>query len=555
MKEKIIEYQKNCNTVVFLANPFCVGIFTPIMKRAHNLPNAKEIVFCDTTSSCDPQHHSVTFLLTTCPVGAAPLGVLITQGQSTEVYTAAFRLVKNNISNALANRGYPTTFITDNSKAEIDSLNSVWPESQHLLCIFHVLQAVWRWLWDSKNGIPSDQRQDLMTKFHRLLYCDNLANVDELYELCKENCAKLPQWLTYLDYYYGFKEKWIIAYRDHSIRGNHTNNYSEVNIRIFKDVVLSRVKVYNAIALIDFCVTALEKFYKSKLRAFCNFQNRSSLLFFRSQLRKVQYLSREDIVELTPGSLYLVPSEADRSICYTVDVLNACCTCKHNFGKFCKHQCAVYKYFDQVGSNLPEITPGDRYAMACLAFDPEERPPREFYDDYHCASMKTSNNNSIKFMEQRNVPEITSENNDENVPNNGQDICASGDKNVSDDNQDVSEINRNKLLDLCCIFMTKVDQYGSSETASNLKKFKKDIEGISSPGQLCTFLVGSHRYRTSFKQSTIKVQPTSIARHEPGITKGCKRLAYGQKATIDNSVSSRVSKVHRFTDRVRRNVS
>lgn len=52
------------------------------MKRALNLPFSKKIVFVDSTNSCDLQNHCVTFLLTPCAAGAAPLGVVITHGQS-----------------------------------------------------------------------------------------------------------------------------------------------------------------------------------------------------------------------------------------------------------------------------------------------------------------------------------------------------------------------------------------------------------------------------------------------------------------------------------------
>jgi len=70
------------------------------MKRAHDLPLSKKIVFVDSTSSCDPQNHCLTFLLTPCAVGAAPLGVIITQGQSEKAYKSGFSLIKDNVKNA-----------------------------------------------------------------------------------------------------------------------------------------------------------------------------------------------------------------------------------------------------------------------------------------------------------------------------------------------------------------------------------------------------------------------------------------------------------------------
>ncbi|KAF0717562.1 SWIM-type domain-containing protein [Aphis craccivora] len=123
-------YWSRCNHVVL----------TPIMLRAHDLPLAKDIVFVDSTSSCDLENHCITFLLTPCAASAAPLDVLITKGQSEESYKIGFLLIKNNVQNAFDGKG-----------CRINALKAVWPSSKFLLCIFHVLQAVWRWLWDDRQ--------------------------------------------------------------------------------------------------------------------------------------------------------------------------------------------------------------------------------------------------------------------------------------------------------------------------------------------------------------------------------------------------------------------
>jgi len=39
------------------------------MQRAHELTFLKDIAFVDSTSSCDAQGHSVTFMLTVCGIG------------------------------------------------------------------------------------------------------------------------------------------------------------------------------------------------------------------------------------------------------------------------------------------------------------------------------------------------------------------------------------------------------------------------------------------------------------------------------------------------------
>lgn len=66
----------------------CVAIITPLMERVHAvLPQAAEMMFVDTTSHVDLTNTSVTLLLTWCPAGAVPLGVLFTDSQSERAYT------------------------------------------------------------------------------------------------------------------------------------------------------------------------------------------------------------------------------------------------------------------------------------------------------------------------------------------------------------------------------------------------------------------------------------------------------------------------------------
>ena len=43
----------------------------------------------------------------------------------------------------------PLAIITDNCKEARNTLKSVWPSTILLLCIFHVLQKLWRWLHEN----------------------------------------------------------------------------------------------------------------------------------------------------------------------------------------------------------------------------------------------------------------------------------------------------------------------------------------------------------------------------------------------------------------------
>lgn len=142
IKEKQEVYEKEGIIVKYKENPFAVIIVTPIMQRAHNLHFSKDIIFTDSTASCDSLSHSVTFLLTPCGIGAVPLAVIITKGQTIDDYASGYQLIKDFVPNAFCGNGFPQLFVTDDSDAERSALKLVWPESRTLLCRFHVCQAV-----------------------------------------------------------------------------------------------------------------------------------------------------------------------------------------------------------------------------------------------------------------------------------------------------------------------------------------------------------------------------------------------------------------------------
>jgi len=64
------------------------------MKRAQSLPTADELVFIDSSSSCDATQSTVTTVLVASAAGAIPVAVLIHEGQSAESYQIAFRLLR-----------------------------------------------------------------------------------------------------------------------------------------------------------------------------------------------------------------------------------------------------------------------------------------------------------------------------------------------------------------------------------------------------------------------------------------------------------------------------
>ncbi|CAI6372060.1 unnamed protein product [Macrosiphum euphorbiae] len=54
-------YEKSGGILEISNNPLCIVIITPLMMRAHKMPFSKDIVFVDSTGSCDQSGSCITF--------------------------------------------------------------------------------------------------------------------------------------------------------------------------------------------------------------------------------------------------------------------------------------------------------------------------------------------------------------------------------------------------------------------------------------------------------------------------------------------------------------
>ena len=138
------------------------------------LPQAGDIVYVDATSNLDRQDSKLVKFMTCSPAGGLPLGFVITPSESEPVLKAAFKALKEVLpEEAFNKRGKdegPVLFMTDDADAEINALRAVWPNAKLLLCTWHLLNAVWRWLWDRKHQVLKEDRPHLLKLFRVLLY-------------------------------------------------------------------------------------------------------------------------------------------------------------------------------------------------------------------------------------------------------------------------------------------------------------------------------------------------------------------------------------------------
>jgi len=83
-----------------------------------------------------------------------------------------------------------------------------------------------------------------------------------------------------------------------------------------------------------------------------------------------------------------------------------------------------------------------------------------------------------------------------------------------------------------------------------LLKFKKRLDKIHTEGQFNTFLATAGISSLSLRHkdgASIKVQPTTIARRRPGITRGSKRLLAGKVKIQDTNMTITILTITSFT--------
>ncbi|CAI6375980.1 unnamed protein product [Macrosiphum euphorbiae] len=519
LEEKKETYAESGVSIFSQSEPFAVLILTPIMKRAHDLPLSKKIVFVDSTSSCDPQNHCVTFLLTPCAAGAAPLGVIITHGQSEKAYKSGFSLIKNNVKNAFGGQGYPSIFLTDNSDAEINALMTVWPNSTSLLCIFHVMQAVWRWLWDSKNSIKKEHRTIMMQAFRKMLYSDTTEEAQKAFNSTLDAGSMYPKWQKYvIVHHWEHKERWCLAWRDHTTRGHHTNNYSEV-----------------------FLLHKIGRILKKKILEFSNDRKATARLYFESIIKKSNYVTKDKII--VENEHYYVPSQNDQQLMYCVEPSIGICSCKEGmYGRFCKHQGIIYVYYKCVRVNFPPITVEDKFAISKLVLG-DKAPCKTFYEGLipkEALHQQLETHPIHLPISETHGPDVN------NIPENNYNITKKNVfKSTTVPNEDSLISNTQDsytvLEDIKTLLTNNVKQFSQS-TLENLLKFKNRLDKVKTEGQFNTFLAtaGSEAIPLRRREgAAIRLQPTTISRRRPGITRGSKRLPSGRPALSDHGTSKK----------------
>nr|XP_047135370.1 uncharacterized protein LOC124812582 [Hydra vulgaris] len=95
-----------------------VLVFTEVMQRNQLRKSSSEIVFVDTTSSCDISQTNVTIVSTSSSAGCIPVAILFHANKTEENYEQAFKLLTLECPRCFGGSEEPQVFMLDDSSEE-----------------------------------------------------------------------------------------------------------------------------------------------------------------------------------------------------------------------------------------------------------------------------------------------------------------------------------------------------------------------------------------------------------------------------------------------------
>ena len=143
-------------------------------------------------------------------------------------------------------------------------IKKVWPKATLLLCNFHILQQVWRWLYEKEHGISKGDIV-IRTKLVR-----TYASDFESYEIAYKDFAdsssptqKYKNCLIYFEELFDIIQCWVRCFWiDQLLRGSNTNNFVEAQFLAVNDTILRRQRQCNNNQLLDKLIIEFENQFK-----------------------------------------------------------------------------------------------------------------------------------------------------------------------------------------------------------------------------------------------------------------------------------------------------
>ena len=481
-----------------------VVIVTPLMSRVHKyVRHAGELVFMDSTSNVDEKGSRFFMLCTHSAAGGLPLAVIITNNETEKTLTMALELLKKHLPEvAFYGRGKdigPLIFLTDNNNEERSSLHAVWPSSVLLLCLFHVMEALWRWLYDKKNNINEHDRQEIIQLVKEIVYAPTEEDLEDKYAYMVttvNNIGPYDHFLNYFDQFVWVNRKCFCkAFLNKlPVRSNTTQNYVESQFRVLKDEILHRVKGYNLNELLDTVTGPLDNHFQNKLLNVANgsFDGIFSLRFKglnsrgESQVGQISIVCKDKkMYSVQPSPKTIQEKEAVGEVFspYLVDMEIGFCTCPvGQDGSPCKHQYAVVKEYSLSSQNfLPMFSALERQQYAMIARG--NSLPLHYYLGLQERMEDIIEPIQVTSTNENNIKQLTLENEID---------CALPAKATSV----IEKEEVNQAIDEVCVHLKGlVERHDDQNLYKGIMKFRERVLSESSISQLST---GLHCFKSKY---------------------------------------------------------
>ena len=336
-------FKEKCVAVDKSEGNYAIAACTPLMRRCHLLTQSSDMIYvesCECPINKDNQQYNILLLYAHTPVGGVPLGTVLVTNDSIDILSIGFKLLKQLLPDkAFGSRGIsgPHIFLIKDSDNQKKALNSVWPGSNVIVCIFRILQSMWEWLWDEKHNILRDHRLYLLYLLKTVLFSSSESDMTTKYQvLCSDSIVlHYPAYLEQLKCLWLKRHLWALCFH-RLLPLQDANNYYEAAVRAMKDKIFEQVKSFNFIQFLNYLVTRIDLYYESK---FLKILNEKIEHIFLSYFPDSIPPHIANNIKQIAGSYYVVPSENGNDKFCTIDVELNSCSCPTGLkGALCIHQ-------------------------------------------------------------------------------------------------------------------------------------------------------------------------------------------------------------------------
>ncbi|KAG9273244.1 hypothetical protein AMEX_G12351 [Astyanax mexicanus] len=327
-------------------NDLIIILQTPTMRDGLHR-HGKNIVFMDATY-CTNQYNFPLFTLAVKDEygHGVPIAYMITSSEKQATLELALQKLRHTFLTP------PRCFMVDKDLCEINGLRAVFPESDVLLCWYHVMQAVVRWISKTESGVSGfsngDIKKDIISFFSKLKSCATRHDFETMAKLFQNRFEEFPALCTYFrDHWLGIGDMWSDFGRCYNHAGSDTNNLVERFFHRLKYQFLGGLRNRRLDDLINVLLKKTDGYFQviHGLQSAGRIKNASmkSDDIHTSACRLVEkgWIDRIDRIS-QEMYIYNVPSEQTHGLSYKVCPSESFCSCPEGIrGRKCKHLVAL----------------------------------------------------------------------------------------------------------------------------------------------------------------------------------------------------------------------